>query len=66
MGNAIAHGKKEYKMKLSDKNKLGEGSYSAVYKVMTKDKTAAYAAKIFIFPFELMSVLKPLDVDREV
>jgi hypothetical protein len=66
MGNATFYGKKEYLMKLTEKNKLGEGPYSTVYKVTTKDKQAVYAAKIFSFPFELMEVLKPLDIGREL
>jgi hypothetical protein len=64
MGNATTYGKKEYIMKLSDKNKLGEGPYSTVYKVTSKDKQAVYAAKIYYFPFELMEVMKQLDTDR--
>jgi serine/threonine protein kinase len=53
-------------MKLTEKTKLGEGEYAAVYKVMTKDKQTAYAVKIFNFPFELMSVLKPLNAGPQL
>ncbi len=61
MGGAITYGKKEYIFKLSDKNKLGEGPYSALYKVTTKDKEGIYVAKIFSFPFELIEAIKPLN-----
>ena len=58
MGNAAAQGEKAYSMKLTDKNKLGEGTYGAVYKIMTKDKKTACAAKIFKVPFKMMSSLE--------
>jgi hypothetical protein len=38
-------------MKLTDKNKLGEGAYGAVYKVLTKENERPCAAKIFKVPF---------------
>ena len=51
MGNGASQGEKAYSMKLTDKNKLGEGAFGAVYKIMTKDKKTACAAKIFKIPF---------------
>jgi hypothetical protein len=52
MGNTATSGPDAYKMKLTDKNKLGEGAYGAVYKIMTKDEKTACAAKIFKVPFK--------------
>jgi serine/threonine protein kinase len=66
MGNAASQGEKAYSMKLRDKNKLGEGAYGAVYKIMTKDKKTACAAKIFKVPFKMMSSLEHLGYDREL
>jgi hypothetical protein len=37
MGNTATSGEKAYSMKLTEKNKLGEGAFGAVYKIMTKD-----------------------------
>jgi hypothetical protein len=51
---------------LTDKYKLGEGAYGAVYKIMTKDKKIACAAKIFKIPFKMMSSLEQLGYDREL
>ena len=58
MGNTATKGEKAYSMKLTDKNKLGEGTYGAVYRIMTKDKKTACAAKIFKVPFKMMSSLE--------
>jgi hypothetical protein len=51
MGNTESTGEKAYSMKLTDKNKLGEGAYGAVYKVLTKENERPCAAKIFKVPF---------------
>ena len=53
MGNAATKGEKAYSMKLKEKNKLGEGPYGTVYKIMTKNKKTACAAKIFKVPFKM-------------
>jgi hypothetical protein len=53
-------------MKLNDKNKLGEGAYGAVYKIMTNDEKTACAAKIFKIPFKMMNSLEQLGYDREL
>ena len=37
MGNVASSGEKAYSMNLSEKNKLGEGAFGAVYKIMTKN-----------------------------
>jgi hypothetical protein len=37
MSNAASKGEDEYSMKLTDKNKLGERVFGAVFKIMTKD-----------------------------
>ena len=66
MGNGASQGEKAYSMKLTDKNKLGEGAFGAVYKIMTKDKKTACAAKIFKIPFKMMSSLEKLGYDREL
>jgi serine/threonine protein kinase len=53
-------------MKLSDQNKLGEGAFGAVYKIMTKDQQTACAVKIFKIPIKMMSTLEKLGYDREL
>ena len=53
-------------MKLNDTNKLGEGNYGEVYKIMTKDKQTTCAAKIFKVPFKQMSSLEQMGYDREL
>ena len=45
-------------MKLTDKNKLGEGAFGAVYKIMTNDNKTACAVKIFKIPLSLMNSLE--------
>jgi hypothetical protein len=54
MGNTATEGPEAYQIKLIDNNKLGEGAYGAVYKIMTKDEKTACAAKIFKIPFKMM------------
>jgi hypothetical protein len=66
MGNAASKGVDAYSMKLIDKNKLGEGAFGAVYKIKTKDKKTACAAKIFKVPFKMMNALEELGYDREL
>ena len=66
MGNVATKGENAYSMKLSEKNKLGEGSYGAVYKIMTKDMKTACAAKIFKIPYKMMNSLDQLGYDREL
>ena len=66
MGNTATKGEKAYSIKLTDENKLGEGSYGAVYKIMTNDKKTACAAKIFKTPFKMMNALEQLGYDREL
>ncbi len=66
MGASATQGEKAYSMKLKDKNKLGEGAFGSVYKIMTKDKQIACAAKIFKIPFKMMSSLEKLGYDREL
>ena len=53
-------------MKLTYKNKLGEGAYGSVYKIMTKDLKTACAAKIFKIPAKLMNSLEKMGYDREL
>ena len=65
MGNSSS-GEKTYSMKLTDKNKLGEGAFGAVYKIQTKDKQSLCAAKVFKIPFKMMSTLEKLGYDREL
>ncbi len=65
MGNATS-GEKAYSIDLNEKNKLGEGSYGAVYKIHTKDNKRACAAKIFKIPFKQMNILEKLGYDREL
>ena len=48
MGNNVAGGEKYYKIKRTDENKIGEGSFAEVYKVTKRgDKKEVFAAKIF-------------------
>jgi serine/threonine protein kinase len=65
MGNATS-GEKAYSMKLTEKNKLGEGAFGAVYKIETTDKQTLCAAKVFKIPFKMMSTLEKLGYDREL
>jgi hypothetical protein len=65
MGNTNSRAE-AYSMKIRDKNKLGEGAYGCVYKIMTKDKKIACAAKIFKIPFKMMSALEQMGYDREL
>ena len=60
MGNTSIKrsGADSYLMKLSEKNKIGEGSFGAVYKIETKDKRTACAVKFFKIPFQMMSDLE--------
>ena len=64
MGNAATKAD-AYSMILTDQNKLGEGKYGTVYKIMTKDKKTACAAKIFKVPFIKMSHLEQIPYSRE-
>ena len=56
MGNAETSTSREeaYSIKLTNENKLGEGSYATVYKIMSKEDQKARAAKIFKVPFDSM------------
>jgi hypothetical protein len=47
-------------MKLTEQNKLGEGTYGTVYKIMTKANQTACAAKIFKIPLKMMDSLEQL------
>ncbi len=57
MGNSATKGPDAYTMTLTEENKLGEGTYGAVYKVMTKVNPRACAAKIFKIPLKMMDSL---------
>ena len=62
MGNRT--GVNAYKMDLT--NKLGEGAFGRVYKIMTYDNKTECAAKIFKIPLKMMSSLEKLGYDREL
>jgi hypothetical protein len=66
MGNNPTWGEKAYSMKLTENNKLGEGAYGTVYKILSKDKERVYAAKIFKIPLKMMNSLEKLGYDREL
>ena len=66
MGNSATTGPDAYSMKLTEQNKLGEGTYGAVYKVMTKVNPRPCAAKIFKMPLKMMDSLDQLGYDREL
>jgi serine/threonine protein kinase len=51
MGNGASKGPDAYNMKLKEKNKIGEGTFGAVYKIKTKDKKTECAVKVFKIPF---------------
>jgi serine/threonine protein kinase len=53
-------------MKLTEKNKLGEGAYGTVYKIMTKANQTACAVKIFKIPLKIMDSLEKLGYEREL
>jgi hypothetical protein len=48
MGNAI--GEAAYNIKLTDENKLGEGNYAQVYKIIRKKDGMLCAAKLYKVP----------------
>ena len=64
MGNAATKAD-AYSMILTDTNKLGEGKYGIVYKIMTKYKNTICVAKIFKVPFVKMSHLEQIPYSRE-
>jgi serine/threonine protein kinase len=67
MGNSATKGPDAYHMKLTKENKLGEGTYGAVYKIKTKSKPSIpCAAKIFKIPLKMMDSLDQLGYDREL
>ena len=66
MGNSATKGPYAYLMKLTEKKKLGEGTYGAVYKVKTKVNRRPCAAKIFKIPLKMMDSLDQLGYDREL
>jgi serine/threonine protein kinase len=67
MGNSATNGPDAYYMKLTEENKLGEGTYGAVYKITTKNKPQRVcAAKIFKIPLKMMDDLDQLGYDREL
>ena len=48
MGNNIPlASEKAYKIKMTEENALGQGSYAAVYKIRRRGTKEYYAAKIF-------------------
>jgi serine/threonine protein kinase len=53
-------------MKLTEQDKLGEGTYGMVYKIMTKANQTACAAKIFKIPLKMMDSLEQLGYEREL
>ena len=54
MGNSGLIGEKAYKIDLSEKNKLGEGSFAEIYKIKRRSDNKECAAKIFKLPFKSM------------
>jgi serine/threonine protein kinase len=67
MGNNVAGGEKSYKIKRTDENKIGEGSFAEVYKVTKRgDKKEVFAAKIFKIQNELMCSSEQLGQEREL
>ena len=67
MGNAASKiGEKAYKIKLDDANKLGEGSFAAVYKSKRQHDSKLCAAKIFKIPLTHMSTKQEMGYEREL
>ena len=66
MGNTSTTGPDAYKINLKENNKIGEGAYGTVYKIMTKDEKTDCAAKIFKLPAKMMNSLEWLGYDREL
>ena len=54
-----------YNIKLTDENKLGEGSYGQVYKILRKSDGLMCAAKILKIPLDLMDTNENLSYKRE-
>ena len=55
MGAAQTRGEGAYKMEISEKNKIGEGSFAEVYKIKRKDNNQVFAAKKFNVPISMLT-----------
>jgi serine/threonine protein kinase len=66
MGNNAQSGEKGYTIRLTKENKLGEGSYAEVYKIIKNDKKMVCAAKLFKVKPETMNQLERLGYLREL
>ena len=54
MGAAQTRGEGAYKMEISEKNKIGKGSYAEVYKIKRKDNNQVFVATIFRVPISML------------
>ena len=67
MGNAAPEsGEEAYNIKLDEKNKLGEGSFAAVYKIERRRDNKLCAAKIFKISLSNMSSKEEMGYEREL
>ena len=57
MGNNVASAEinETYKISKKEENKLGEGTYGVVYKILNKKTKEIFAGKMFKIPKELMN-----------
>ena len=66
MGNNLPlAGEKAYKIKMTEENALGQGSYAAVYKIRRRGTKEYYAAKIFKVQIRDMTPQDQLGYQRE-
>jgi len=68
MGNSKSNtiGERAYKIKLTEENKLGEGSFAMVYKIKRKIDDHLCAAKFFKVPLSLMNSKDETGYEREL
>lgn len=57
---------KAYSIKLTEKNRLGKGTYGTVYKITKKDTQTLCAAKIFNVPCKEMKDIDQHDYKKEL
>ena len=65
MESTPSSGEHAYIISLTDDNKIGEGTYSEVYKIYSKKDQKVYAAKLFKQPYKMMDDETKLGFERE-
>jgi hypothetical protein len=57
---------RSYKIVKNEENKIGEGTFSDVYKIREKNTLTIYAAKIIKLPIQFMNSTDKQSLDREL